>query len=210
MPQILTPRELFDQLRLEWLDSYIYEDFALKQQIQSEFQEILASNERALAYKWNGTYYKKQILSNAVPDLEARWLGNKVGYGLFTRSTLAKGAYIGSYLGRVRKKSPFRSEFINSYSFNFPVQPYSWLNRWGWGWVIDALKQGNHTRFINHDSEGNCESTGAICQDEVYIIIRAKRAIKAGEQLLYDYGQSYWSRRKPSEDLIKTNFEKSL
>jgi SET domain-containing protein len=195
MSGLLTPQDLFAKLRLQWLSDYLYEDITLKEQIQAEFKGIFDSSEKALAYKWNGIYYKKHILNNASAPLEARWLGPEIGYGLFALSFLPSQSFIGTYLGKIRRKSPFNNAFINSYSFTFPIQPGHWLKGWGWGWTIDALMQGNHTRFINHGDKGNCESTGAICQNQIYIIIRAKRDIQAGEQILYDYGQGYWSKR---------------
>lgn len=50
--------------------------------------------------------------------------------------------------------------------------------------VIDGRVQGNWAKWINHACDPNCES------DEIdgRIFIKAKRAIRAGEELNYDYG----------------------
>ena len=50
--------------------------------------------------------------------------------------------------------------------------------------VIDAKYGGNASRWINHSCAPNCEP------DEVdgRVFIRAKRALKPGEELFYDYG----------------------
>jgi SET domain-containing protein len=50
---------------------------------------------------------------------------------------------------------------------------------------IDASRQGNDARFINHSCEPNCE---AINYDDEEIWIEAKQDIKKGEELTYDYG----------------------
>lgn len=49
--------------------------------------------------------------------------------------------------------------------------------------VIDAAVDGNDARFINHSCEPNCEALG----EGTRIFIYAKRALKKGEELFYDY-----------------------
>lgn len=50
--------------------------------------------------------------------------------------------------------------------------------------VIDAKVGGNSSRWINHSCAPNCEAE----IDEGRVFIRARRNIKAGEELFYDYG----------------------
>jgi SET domain-containing protein len=52
------------------------------------------------------------------------------------------------------------------------------------GSVIDAGLRGNAARWINHGCEPNCE---AIEYDDGRVFIHARRAIRAGEELTYDY-----------------------
>jgi hypothetical protein len=49
--------------------------------------------------------------------------------------------------------------------------------------VIDANVDGNAARWINHSCAPNCETE----EDEGRVFIEAKRNIKAGEELFYDY-----------------------
>ena len=49
--------------------------------------------------------------------------------------------------------------------------------------VLDATREGNEARFINHSCEPNCESE----IDRGRIFIFALRDIEAGEELHYDY-----------------------
>jgi SET domain-containing protein len=50
-------------------------------------------------------------------------------------------------------------------------------------WVIDATRDGNEARFINHSCDPNCESV--IVRRRVYI--HSIRPIAEGEEILYDY-----------------------
>lgn len=59
-------------------------------------------------------------------------------------------------------------------------------------YVIDANRKGNVARWLNTSCDPNCEAL--VHEDEGddrrkdKVIIEAKRAIKAGEELTYDYG----------------------
>ena len=50
---------------------------------------------------------------------------------------------------------------------------------------IDASKEGNESRFINHSCTPNCE---AVIYDEEEIWIEAMRTIEPGEELTFNYG----------------------
>jgi SET domain-containing protein len=59
-------------------------------------------------------------------------------------------------------------------------------------YILDANRKGNIARWINHSCNPNCEALveenekGDPRKDRV--LIEAKRNIKAGEELTYDYG----------------------
>ena len=59
------------------------------------------------------------------------------------------------------------------------------------GTVIDASLRGNAARWINHGCDPNCE---AIEYDKSRVFICAKRTIRAGEELRYDYRLQYEGR----------------
>ncbi len=52
------------------------------------------------------------------------------------------------------------------------------------GRVIDAGRRGNAARWINHGCDPNCE---AIEYDDGRVFIHARRTIRPGEELTYDY-----------------------
>jgi SET domain-containing protein len=50
--------------------------------------------------------------------------------------------------------------------------------------VIDATKWGSSARWINHSCAPNCDAI----EDNGRVFIETRRAIRAGEELAYDYG----------------------
>ncbi len=52
------------------------------------------------------------------------------------------------------------------------------------GHVIDGKFKGNAAKWINHACDPNCKAD----QDGQRVFIKARRAIKAGSELFYDYG----------------------
>jgi hypothetical protein len=51
------------------------------------------------------------------------------------------------------------------------------------GLVIDATRRGNSARWINHSCAPNCE----IEEEKHRVFIEARRDIRSGEELAYDY-----------------------
>jgi SET domain-containing protein len=49
--------------------------------------------------------------------------------------------------------------------------------------VIDATQRGSSARWINHSCAPNCEAI----EDKGRVFIETRRAIRAGEELAYDY-----------------------
>jgi SET domain-containing protein len=51
-------------------------------------------------------------------------------------------------------------------------------------WDLDGRLGDNPARYMNHSCDGNCEAVN--CEGEIWIVARKK--IKKGEELVYDYG----------------------
>jgi SET domain-containing protein len=64
-------------------------------------------------------------------------------------------------------------------------------------WTIDGKGRENKARYLNHSCKPNCYPE--LDENEEHIYIYAKRAIKAGEELTYNYGKMYFN------DLITKN-----
>ena len=99
------------------------------------------------------------------------------GLGLFTLEPIPKGKRIIEYTG------PLVS---NEYVENRPNGKYFFgVNS---KWSIDGTPRSNTARYINHSCRPNSEAI--ISGRRVWIW--SKRAIKAGEELSYDYGKDYF------------------
>lgn len=112
------------------------------------------------------------------PYLELRSSGIQ-GTGAFATRAIRKGTRIIEYVGqriswRTADKRYDDDKMGRHHTFLFTVDEKV---------VIDGAVQGNAARFINHSCDGNCEAI----DDRKRIFIEARRNIKAGEELLYDY-----------------------
>lgn len=101
------------------------------------------------------------------------------GKGAFAIRNIRKGTRLIEYLGqriswRTADKRYDDEKMGRHHTFLFTVDDKV---------VIDAAVNGNDARFLNHSCDGNCEAI----TDRKRIFIEARRSIKAGEELLYDY-----------------------
>ena len=102
------------------------------------------------------------------------------GKGVFAVQPLARGEIVIEYLGeritwpQALDRHP-HDPLQPDHTFYFHIDDET---------VIDANVGGNAARWINHACTPNCEA------DEIdgRIFIKARRAIKPGEELFYDYG----------------------
>ena len=109
------------------------------------------------------------------------------GRGVFATRTIRKGSRIVEYRG-----ARISAAEADDLPPTDPLDPYhTLLFELSNGTVIDASRRGNAARWINHCCEPNCE---AIEYDDGNVFIHARRTIRAGEELTYDYGLVYEGR----------------
>lgn len=105
--------------------------------------------------------------------------------GVFAATDIKKDQYIVEYLGEkiTKKESQRRAEEWESEARTkgFGLVYIFELNK---RYDIDGNIENNPAKFINHSCEPNCEAIN----DNNRIWIAAKRKIKKGEELTYDYG----------------------
>lgn len=99
------------------------------------------------------------------------------GRGLFSGSSIRKGACVIEYTGRPLEEE---EKFTSRSKFLFDLDN---------GVTIDGAVKTNLARYINHSCNPNCEAT----IHDGHVWIHAIRAIKSGEELSYDYGETYFS-----------------
>ena len=108
------------------------------------------------------------------------------GNGVFALQPIAKGERIIEYKGRRRTHAEVDADdsgdVESGHTFLFTLDD---------DWVIDANHGGNSARWINFSCDPNCE---AVLQEDEKdprksrVFIEAKRAIRPGQELTYDYG----------------------
>jgi SET domain-containing protein len=99
------------------------------------------------------------------------------GRGVFALRSIGKGTRVVEYTGeRVSHREADRRHDAqgSTHTMLFIVDRKT---------VIDATREGNSARWINHSCSPNCEAV----DDEDRIYIEAIRNIRAGEELTYDY-----------------------
>ena len=119
------------------------------------------------------------------------------GKGVFAIAPIARGEIVIEYKGEVipweeaLRRHPHDPKDPN-HTFYFQLDDGEM--------AIDAKYGGNAARWINHACTPNCES------DEIdgRVFIKAKRAIKPGEELFYDYGLIIDERYTPK---LKKEYE---
>ncbi len=102
---------------------------------------------------------------------------SRTGLGLFTESEIPKGACIIEYRGP--ELTPEQEEKSRS-KYLFEVHSRK---------TIDGSPRWNTARYINHSCRPNCEPNTY----KGRVFIHARRRIKPGEELNYDYGTNYFN-----------------
>ncbi|ATB41931.1 SET domain-containing protein-lysine N-methyltransferase [Cystobacter fuscus] len=116
------------------------------------------------------------------------------GQGAFATRPIKKGERIIEYLGERITQDEADERYDDSamarhHTFLFSVDDDT---------VIDAAREGNDARFINHSCAPNCQ---AFLEDE-RIYIYALRDIAVGEELSYDYGYERTEDMGPEEEAL--------
>jgi SET domain-containing protein len=101
------------------------------------------------------------------------------GRGVFALRRIPKDTRIIEYKGNLITEK----EADRRYSRIHENSPHTMLFSLDGGLVIDATRRGNSARWINHSCAPNCE----IEEEGHRIFIEARRDIRLGDELTYDY-----------------------
>ena len=103
---------------------------------------------------------------------------SRTGLGLYAEQEIPKGACIIEYIG-----VPLTKEEEDKSNSRYLFEIHSRK-------TIDGAPRWNTARYINHSCRPNCEPN--IYKNRIYI--HARRKIKPGEELNYDYGRAYFTQ----------------
>ena len=104
--------------------------------------------------------------------------------GLFAIDNIKPGEIVIEYVGELitNKIADYREIEYNERGFGD-----CYMFRFDADNIIDATKYGNLARFINHCCEPNCKAQCNEINGKKHILLLAKKFIKAGEEITYDY-----------------------
>jgi len=101
------------------------------------------------------------------------------GLGLFATEPIEKGAFIVEYKGR--RITNAQAKWLEARGSRYM---YEINNRW----TVDGSSRRNMGRYANHSCRPNAESD--VVKGKV--ILRARKKIRPGEEITYDYGREYF------------------
>ncbi len=102
---------------------------------------------------------------------------SSAGFGLFAGENIKRGDFVIEYYGPIL--TPEEADTKKG-KYLFEVNSRK---------VVDGTPRYNMARYINHSCRPNCETD--IVRGKIYIY--ARRNIKDGEELSYDYGKEYFN-----------------
>ena len=131
--------------------------------------------------------FLKECLFQRPPteDLTLRFIDDIKGYGVFATAPIERYRYIGEYCGVVKKRA-WHMIANNPFCVTYPGG-FSWRT-----YVINARKEGNITRFINHGDANVMMRSLRFDDGLLHMVFFTSRLIHEGEELLLNYGKKYW------------------
>ncbi|WP_194847877.1 SET domain-containing protein-lysine N-methyltransferase [Candidatus Neptunochlamydia vexilliferae] len=119
-----------------------------------------------------------------------RFINPVVGYGVFAKEDIPPYSTLVQYTGLLMLDDDIDPDHDSTFSFS-DYKTYS----------IDAAKHGNWARFMNHCAEGEAKNNAIPW--EYYtekgpriVFTSGAHGIKKGKQILYSYGDEYWTEKK--------------
>ena len=173
-----------------------FESYPLLKEVLRNCPWILRKSSFGQENRELGNLYREQLSTGFTADLAIKWINERIGYGLFASEDIHEGAFVGEYTGQVRRLFRWHPD-ANAYCFHYPTRFWSWKY-----FAIDSWKEGNAMRFINHSDQPNLQPMCLVDRGLLHHVFFAKRQIKQGYQLTFDYGEDYWMKRKKIENVF--------
>jgi hypothetical protein len=181
-PIFSTERELVEHFRFTYLPHLEFENEKTKNRFLRRYERAKKTGDEL--FFWQGSYYQKEIENPSWPAVYIGWVDEVIGYGVFASAPFSPKMYVGEYTGLICQKK-FR--MFNLYSMALLRHVSGWKK-----FLINGEMHGNFTRFINHSTRPNLNLQVVYLDEMPHMIFTANRRIAKGEQLTFDYGESYW------------------
>ncbi|CAD5209986.1 unnamed protein product [Bursaphelenchus xylophilus] len=108
-------------------------------------------------------------------------------WGVRALEEIPRGQLVGEYVGNI-SRTQLQTEHDN-YIFSF-------TDKNGVNWDVDAHKMGNFTRFMNHSCDQNVDSNVTEDTFPPRILFYSNRRIRINEELTIDYGHEWWTAKE--------------
>lgn len=146
--------------------------------------------------------YGDLVGKNYCAPMCIKWVNKIVEYGVFAEDFIAKGSMVCEYTGILEQD--VRRDGDNLYVWDYPTIRYEEVltkenkkRRKKILYCVNAQKEGNIARFINHSLRKyqNVDIRIVPHNKLWHVVYIAKKDIYKGQQLLTYYGLDYWKDR---------------
>ncbi|MCB1136723.1 MAG: SET domain-containing protein-lysine N-methyltransferase, partial [Chlamydiia bacterium] len=161
----MSGRELGAALGFRYLYFQRFEDYP---QLENVHELCAYSRDKGYMHTervYLGMTYSKEIASGELADISVRWIDDALGHGLFAEAYLPRWTLVGVYAGVVSRR-PWLGTGMGDYTFRYPIGEL-YPKRY----VIDAEKEGNALRFMNHSDDPNCSSIACFYKGIMHLVV---------------------------------------
>lgn len=182
-PTFYSAEQLQEYFNFTYRDTLNFSDASTKQRFLRCYEK---GKKQADAFSlWQGAFYSRDIEKAGWPPISIRWIDETIGFGVFAEEDLSAKMFLGEYTGMICQRT-WRFKF-NLYCMAF-LREVSGFRKF----LINGEESGNFTRFFNHSYQPNLLLQTVYTETMPHMIFTALRSIRKGEQLTFDYGESYW------------------
>lgn len=177
----------------EFLQDLEFESQQVESRVAAKTQTARSKDKIPSEKIWMGVYFHEEMEQKFHPKISIEWINDEVGFGVIAQQRIPTCSFVGEYTGIIQEKRKQEVEG-NDYCVRYPT--------WSWGlkkYVINARDKGHFTRFINHSDQPNLGLQSIYWRGMPRMVLISLKDIEKGEQLTFDYGETFWkqSKKKP-------------
>ena len=163
----------------------VFESEALKSEVKDYSQKLLLQPAMRLESQWKLSQFGENFAARHFPKLSICYINDFFGAGVFAKEGIEPRTLVAAYFGLVRKRQGALDQ-QNNYIFDYPCDA-----------VIDSKNHMSFGSYMNHNANPNCTSDWLIFDGVFYVIFTSLQVIQSDQQLTYDYGPHFWTKKSP-------------